>query len=111
MRILLDECVTRLFRKVLQGHNCPTAPDAGFAGLKSGRLLRLAEEAGFDVFLTIDQGIAYQQNLSGRRIIGAHPRKPVKPSRGFTTFRRGMPIHTRKSDAWKRVVRVAERSA
>ena len=36
--------------------------------MKNGELLRLAEEAGFDLFVTSDQGIRYQQNLAGRRI-------------------------------------------
>jgi hypothetical protein len=36
--------------------------------VKNGELLRLAEEAGFDLFVTSDQGIRYQQNLAGRRI-------------------------------------------
>jgi hypothetical protein len=68
MKILLDECVPRRFRSALRGHDCQTVPEAGFAGEKNGRLLRLAEEAGFEVFLTIDRGIAYQQNLNSRRM-------------------------------------------
>ena len=54
MRILLDECVT--------------VPDAGWAGKKNGELLSLAEQAGFAVFLSLDRGVEYEQNLSGRRI-------------------------------------------
>lgn len=42
-------------------------PEAGFAGKRNGELLALAE-AGFDVFLTLDKGFAYQQNLAGRKI-------------------------------------------
>jgi hypothetical protein len=41
---------------------------AGFAGKKNGEFLDLAEQARFDVLLTVDQGLAYQQNLAGRRI-------------------------------------------
>lgn len=43
-------------------------PDAGLAGQKNGIPLSLAESAGFDLFLTADRGIQYQQNPSGRSI-------------------------------------------
>ncbi len=43
-------------------------PEAGFAGRKNGLLLSLAEGAGFDLFLIMDKGLQYQQNLIGRRI-------------------------------------------
>jgi hypothetical protein len=43
-------------------------PEAGLAGEKNGRLLSLAEAAGFDLFLTLDKGIQHQQNLAGRNI-------------------------------------------
>lgn len=52
----------------MPGHDCQTARYAGLAGLKNGELLTAAETAKFDVFLTVDQGIEYQQNLSGRSI-------------------------------------------
>ncbi len=44
-----------------------TVPEAGFAGKTNGELLGLAETS-FDVFITLDKGFAYQQNLTGRRI-------------------------------------------
>jgi len=58
--------------KVLVGlsgdeHNCVTVPEAGFAGKTNGELMELAE-AGFDVFITLDKGLAYQHNLAGRKI-------------------------------------------
>jgi hypothetical protein len=68
MRILLDECVHERFRNSFPGHDCRTARYVGFAGLKNGALLTAAETAKFDVFLTLDQSIAYQQNLKGRKI-------------------------------------------
>lgn len=68
MRVLLDECIPRKLRAHLVGHECRTVPEAGWAGKKNGELLRLAEEGGFDVFLTLDKGVQYQQNLSGRGI-------------------------------------------
>src|SRR5438105_12653782 len=68
MRILIDECIDERFRNSLPGHDCQTARYAGLAGLKNGELLTAAESAKFDVFLTADQGIEYQQNLTGRSI-------------------------------------------
>jgi len=68
MRVLLDECVPRKFKNRLIGHDCRTVPEEGFAGKKNGELLRLAEKAGFDVFLSIDRGIEFQQNLQSRYI-------------------------------------------
>ncbi len=68
MRILIDECIDERFRNSLSGSDCQTARYAGLAGLKNGELLASAEKAKFDVFLTVDQGIEYQQNLSGRTI-------------------------------------------
>lgn len=66
MRILLDECIPRKFKLCFAGHDCSTVPEAGLAGLKNGELLARAERTGFQVFLTLDKGIAYQQNLAGR---------------------------------------------
>jgi hypothetical protein len=68
MRILIDECIDERFRNSLSGHDCQTARYAGLAGLKNGDLLTAAETKKFDVFLTVDQGIEYQQNLAGRNI-------------------------------------------
>lgn len=68
MRILIDECMDERFRNSLTGHDCQTARYAGLAGLKNGDLLKAAEVARFDVFLTVDQGIEYQQNLTGRKL-------------------------------------------
>jgi predicted nuclease of predicted toxin-antitoxin system len=68
MRILVDECIDERFRNSLTGHDSQTARYAGLAGLKNGDLLKAAEAAQFDVLLTVDQGIEYQQNLTGRKI-------------------------------------------
>jgi hypothetical protein len=68
MRILIDECIDERFRNSLPEHDCQTARYAGLAGLKNGDLLAAAEIAKFDVLLTMDQGIEYQQNLTGRSI-------------------------------------------
>ena len=68
MKILLDECVPRKLKDSLAGHNCRTVPEAGLAGKSNGELLLLAEQEGFEVFLTLDQGIEYQQHLRGRKL-------------------------------------------
>lgn len=67
MKILLDECVPSPLRKLLAGHECHTAQEMGWTSIKNGELLALAE-GKFDLFITSDQGFAYQQNLRGRRI-------------------------------------------
>jgi predicted nuclease of predicted toxin-antitoxin system len=68
MKILLDECVPRKFKDSLSGHDCSTVPEEKLAGRKNGELLALAESAGFQVFLTLDRGIEYQQTLHPRTI-------------------------------------------
>ena len=67
MKILLDECVPWPMRKFLTGQECSTARQRGWGGIKNGDLLRLAE-GEFDLFITSDQNIRYQQNLAGRQI-------------------------------------------
>ena len=64
MRILLDECVPRPVRRELIGHNVATIRDVGWAGKKNGDLLTLMAGAGFEVLLTVDQNLRYQQNLA-----------------------------------------------
>ena len=67
MRILLDECVPWPMHRLLVGHDYTTATRRGWGGIKNGDLLRLAEPE-FDLFITFDQNIRYQQNLADRRI-------------------------------------------
>lgn len=67
MRVLIDECLPRFLRRVLPGHFVQTAQDCGWAGIKNGQLLLLAEEQ-FDVFVTSDKNLGYQQNLADRKI-------------------------------------------
>jgi hypothetical protein len=62
MRILLDECIDERFRNSFPSHDCQTARYAGLAGLQNGDLLAEAEAAKFDIFVTVDRGIEYQQN-------------------------------------------------
>ena len=67
MRILLDECVPWPMHKLLAGHECTTAQKCGWGGIKNGELLRRAE-GQFELFITADQNLRYQQNLTGFRI-------------------------------------------
>ena len=63
MRLLLDECVDRRLVRDLTGHHIKTVPQMGWAGIKNGELLALAEQQ-FDVFITVDRNLSFQQNLS-----------------------------------------------
>jgi hypothetical protein len=65
--VLLDECVPRQLRRDLVGHEVRTVLETGWAGTKNGELLKRAE-ADFDVLLTTDQGIGFQQNLKSPSI-------------------------------------------
>jgi len=67
MKILLDECVPWPMHRLLPGHECTTAQRCGWQSVKNGDLLRAAE-GRFDLFITSDQGIRYQQNLAARGI-------------------------------------------
>jgi hypothetical protein len=67
MKILLDECVPWPMHNLLPGHTCTTAQQRGWGGVKNGKLLELAQ-GEFDLFITPDQNIRYQQNLAGRQI-------------------------------------------
>lgn len=67
MRVLLDECVPRRLKSELPNHEVRTAQDEGWDGMKNGALLRVA--AGrFDVLLTVDRNLTFQQNLRGLTI-------------------------------------------
>jgi len=67
MRVLLDECVPRPLSKLLTEHQVVTVQQAGWAGIKNGDLLRQAE-GQFDVFVTADKNLRYQQMLKDRKI-------------------------------------------
>lgn len=63
MRILLDECVPRRLKRAFpRTYTVVTVPEAGYASLKNGALLRTIDGV-FDVFLTTDTNLRYQQNL------------------------------------------------
>jgi hypothetical protein len=64
VRVLLDEQLPRHLVHQLQGHEVTTVQQQGWAGMKNGELLRSAAAAGFEVFLTADRNLEFQQNLS-----------------------------------------------
>ncbi len=65
MRVLLDECVPKRLAKSLTGHDVRTVPQEGWSGKRNGELLALMSANGFEVLLTVDQGVVFQQNLVG----------------------------------------------
>jgi hypothetical protein len=68
MRILFDQGTPVPIAAYLREHTIRTAFEEGWNTLANGDLLRVAEEAGFDILLTADNNLAYQQDLKGRRI-------------------------------------------
>ena len=68
MLILFDHATPRGIARGLSGHTVITAYDQGWDRLTNGLLLSAAEQANFELLLTTDRGIRYQQNLSGRKI-------------------------------------------
>src|SRR5947207_1811582 len=67
MKILFDQGTPAPLRRELAGHDVTTAFEMDWAGLNNGDLLRAAESV-FDAFITTDQNLPYQQNLTGRRL-------------------------------------------
>jgi hypothetical protein len=68
MKILLDENLDHRLRNHLGAHEAFTTSYMGWDGLKNGKLIRAAEEDGFDLLLTGDQTLCFEQNLKGRRL-------------------------------------------
>ena len=62
MNVLLDECIDRRFARELSGHAVKTVPQMRWAGKKNGELLALAEKE-FEVFITVDRNLSFQQHL------------------------------------------------
>jgi len=63
VRVLLDEQLPRQLAPYFVGHDVRTTQEQGWAGLKNGALLKQALAAGFDVFITGDKNLEFQQNL------------------------------------------------
>lgn len=68
MRVLLDEQLPRQLAPELTGHEVRTVHQQGLAGLTKGELLRRATEEGFEVLVTADQNLQFQQNLARSRL-------------------------------------------
>ena len=62
LRILLDECLDWRLSKHLRPHHVTTVAKVGWSGIKNGQLLRRAE-TGFDVFITVDRNLSFQQHV------------------------------------------------
>ncbi len=65
MRILFDECMPKRLKKHLAGHAVSTVPEMGWSGTRNGALLQLIAAQSFEVFVTVDQNMAFQQKLQG----------------------------------------------
>lgn len=68
MRVLFDHCTPKGIAPFLAGHDVASARSLGWAELLNGDLLHAAEQAGFDVIVSADKNIRYQQNLRSRQI-------------------------------------------
>jgi hypothetical protein len=66
--VLIDESLPKPIRRDLPGFESYTVQQRGWSKTKNGALLRLAESAGFDAFLTADQSLRFQQNLTNSKL-------------------------------------------
>jgi hypothetical protein len=64
--VLFDQGTPAPLRHALAGHVVETAYERGWSSLKNGDLITAAESAGFEVFVTTDKNLKYQQNLVSR---------------------------------------------
>lgn len=69
MKILLDECVTRHLKVLLSEHEVYTVREMNWSGIKNGKLLSLCVANSFEIFLTIDKNLRFQQNIVQHAII------------------------------------------
>jgi len=63
MKILLDECVTKHLKPRLSQYEVFTVREMGWSGIKNGKLMTLCAENNFQILLSIDKNLQYQQNL------------------------------------------------
>jgi len=68
MNLLLDECIDRRLARDLPSHTVRSVAEMGWAGIKNGQLMALAEQQ-FDVFVTVDRNLSFQQNLPNLAIV------------------------------------------
>ena len=67
MKVLFDECVPWPMHRILASHSCTSVQGHGWSGIRNSELLKKAEN-DFDLLITADQNILYQQNLAGSTI-------------------------------------------
>ena len=68
MKVLFDQGTPVPLRRALYGHEVKTAYELGWSSLQNGALIAAAEAAGFEVFVTTDRNLKYQQNLADRSL-------------------------------------------
>jgi len=68
VKVFFDQGTPAPLRRALASHDVETAHERGWSQLKNGELIAATEQAGFEVFVTTDQNLRYQQNLAGRKI-------------------------------------------
>ena len=79
MRILFDQCTPEPLRRFLTDATVVTASEQGWGNLSNGTLIAKAEEAGFDILVTTDRNLRYQQNLAVRALAIAVVLQPAWP--------------------------------
>jgi hypothetical protein len=67
VKIILDECIPQMLAPLVLGHEVTTVPKMGWAGVTNGKLLALIEK-DFDVFVTVDRNLAFQQNTQSLKL-------------------------------------------
>jgi hypothetical protein len=78
VRVLLDECVDWRLAREIVGHDVKTARQMGWATIKNGELLTLAANQ-FDVFVTVDRNLCFQQNLVSRHCASGENESTCRP--------------------------------
>lgn len=68
MKLLLDECIDWRLAREIVGHEVTTARQQGWTTIKNGELLKLATDARFDAFVTVDRNLSFQQHVSALRL-------------------------------------------
>jgi hypothetical protein len=91
VRLLLDECLPRPLKHQLSGHEVSTVVELGWSSRRNGELLTLVLSQSFEVFLTVDQNLEFQQNVAAsgiavivlvartNRLKELRPRAPAAP--------------------------------
>ena len=106
MRVLIGECLNWRLGRALTGHDAISVQKMGWSGIKNGELLRLAVEQKFDVFLTGDQNLSFQQNVGQLGIavivleskgVQLHETLPLVPKilESLATIRRGQIVRVK----------------